>query len=1199
MPRELDDEEFAAAFMSSVGDDDDDHFLLLGVPRPLTGDGGSADGEGGSDGQRLLRLLDEAAGRLGNPEGARAVGRVEDRRSVDGVVDGRFLGPHVVDFGSARAGPTTTFSVNQPPQSRTWTAAAAANAVEEQPSQYRKQQTVVDDGNGRYIQRKDAVDEGGGYGRLADGLATRGWIQIPADPSPCVNSGQHTGIGLDLPHGDRRREPKPGAMTLDRIRIDATETDRMQLSVGEIPLSPRSPPSTGILSPSGRRSAIPVPMWLNPAGATAARSKVGGGDATTSSVAGVIAGRGPSTSPMTSTSFSPPVTSAQHQPWTTTAANNTSPLMPQPTSSKQRPQPCAGRDDVTNRRAGNDVTSYAGGGAGAFRRGDPARASMFERGSPRHQPARKTTSGTQQQQQAVAARRNVPQLHAARRVVPSDRPRSVTPPPAPVHNGDIHVFSPPAPLQPSYAASTAATRGRSSTGQQQPLTSTTNDRGQPTAVQRRDAGEMSGNVVVGGSRNSDRPYRGGGAGDSGGVSVGNSTDVHRMKQINESSSPEHSRTSSTHQPLTVDLTVATGSTNTVKDLYDDSSSKHSGSNIWECRVTITDVSDIIANLGSTDWMARRDGLVSLENMFRTGACLTAVDLKKVTDIFTRMFHDPQTKVFSVFIEVLVDFITTHSNDLGHWLPIALPRLFLKLNSELRASTLTKVHQALDTVRETFPSDLQLDVIARFINDQAQTYGLKVKEAVLDYLHELVLGMDTLDLVNSPTLQTLLLRVIMLTTDPQSAEVRHMAQAVIAAMFNLNSPEFVLAMTSQPKGAQDLVSRILKAHMYSTSAAADGGEQQQQRHYDQPRVAFVTNNGLPNSTAAARDVTDRNANQRRKVCQKVASAGGNVQLSPDSTTTTGVGSSTSPLKRISHLPTRLSQSEDSSNVPAAGSKLVKPRQLRRDCYSTDSGVVTADDLALADESSPETKTSPPFDSTSENDSDATELFGGNSVLTFCTRNVPFELTIDGNPTERRRQWVETVQTLSDNTARAESRKLAMRQLIDSLPTNSASISPSTVKSLLAVLLSATSANDEVSILASECAAMLLDSAVLPSERCLLLTELVDQVAAAGPEIAAAAAVNLATLQMLKSRLDDVVDLSRHETLSVITRSLIKAYENDDSQVRKASVDVLVKLYLKVGDLLWSHVHGLADYKVNYLRTRFRRAAVQKLCVADAV
>ena len=74
------------------------------------------------------------------------------------------------------------------------------------------------------------------------------------------------------------------------------------------------------------------------------------------------------------------------------------------------------------------------------------------------------------------------------------------------------------------------------------------------------------------------------------------------------------------------------------------------------------------------------------------------DVRKVAEIFTRMFHDPQSKVLTVFAETLVDFVAIHADDLSQWLPILLPRLFLKLVSDIRGSIYTKVEKALQAVR---------------------------------------------------------------------------------------------------------------------------------------------------------------------------------------------------------------------------------------------------------------------------------------------------------------------------------------------------------------------------------------------------------------------------------------------------------------------------------------------------------------------
>ena len=75
------------------------------------------------------------------------------------------------------------------------------------------------------------------------------------------------------------------------------------------------------------------------------------------------------------------------------------------------------------------------------------------------------------------------------------------------------------------------------------------------------------------------------------------------------------------------------------------------------------------------------------------------DLKRITDIFTRMFHDPQKKVFVMLVEVLADFFYVHADDLGYWVPIVLPRLFAKIGgNDLRGSVHSKIQRALDEAR---------------------------------------------------------------------------------------------------------------------------------------------------------------------------------------------------------------------------------------------------------------------------------------------------------------------------------------------------------------------------------------------------------------------------------------------------------------------------------------------------------------------
>lgn len=47
---------------------------------------------------------------------------------------------------------------------------------------------------------------------------------------------------------------------------------------------------------------------------------------------------------------------------------------------------------------------------------------------------------------------------------------------------------------------------------------------------------------------------------------------------------------------------------------------------------------------SSQWSERKEGLMSLQYYITHIRSLTPVELKRVTEIFTRMFHDPHAKV---------------------------------------------------------------------------------------------------------------------------------------------------------------------------------------------------------------------------------------------------------------------------------------------------------------------------------------------------------------------------------------------------------------------------------------------------------------------------------------------------------------------------------------------------------------------------
>lgn len=90
--------------------------------------------------------------------------------------------------------------------------------------------------------------------------------------------------------------------------------------------------------------------------------------------------------------------------------------------------------------------------------------------------------------------------------------------------------------------------------------------------------------------------------------------------------------------------------------------------------------------------------MGLQHFLSNGNTLTATELRKVTDIFTKMFMDSHTKVFSLFFDTLNELVATHSEDLADWLYVLCARLLNKLGSDLLGSIQAKIHKTLDVVR---------------------------------------------------------------------------------------------------------------------------------------------------------------------------------------------------------------------------------------------------------------------------------------------------------------------------------------------------------------------------------------------------------------------------------------------------------------------------------------------------------------------
>ncbi|XP_051791836.1 CLIP-associating protein 2 isoform X20 [Erpetoichthys calabaricus] len=232
-----------------------------------------------------------------------------------------------------------------------------------------------------------------------------------------------------------------------------------------------------------------------------------------------------------------------------------------------------------------------------------------------------------------------------------------------------------------------------------------------------------------------------------------------------------------------------------------------------------DVAEVLNRCASSNWSERKEGLLGLQNLLKNQRTLSRVELKRLCEIFTRMFADPHSKVFSMFLETLVDFIQVHKEDLQDWLFVLLTQLLKKMGADLLGSVQAKVQKALDVTRESFPNDLQFNILMRFTVDQTQTPNLKVKVAILKYIETLAVQMDPGDFVNSSETRLAVSRIITWTTEPKSTELRKAAQAVLISLFQLNTPEFTMLLGALPKTFQDSATKLLQNHLRNSGNSA--------------------------------------------------------------------------------------------------------------------------------------------------------------------------------------------------------------------------------------------------------------------------------------------------------------------------------------------------------------------------------------------
>nr|XP_056713882.1 CLIP-associating protein 2 isoform X3 [Euleptes europaea] len=639
-----------------------------------------------------------------------------------------------------------------------------------------------------------------------------------------------------------------------------------------------------------------------------------------------------------------------------------------------------------------------------------------------------------------------------------------------------------------------------------------------------------------------------------------------------------------------------------------------------------DVAEVLNRCASSNWSERKEGLLGLQNLLKNHRTLSRVELKRLCEIFTRMFADPHSKVFSMFLETLVDFIQVHKEDLQDWLFVLLTQLLKKMGADLLGSVQAKVQKALDVTRESFPNDLQFNILMRFTVDQTQTPSLKtvkpalqdqlrsfwsskVKVAILKYIEILAQQMDPGDFVNSSETRLAVSRIITWTTEPKSSDVRKAAQSVLISLFELNTPEFTMLLGALPKTFQDGATKLLHNHLRNTGNGSQGSMgspltrpvPRSPASWSSP-LTSPTNTSQNTLSPSAFDYDTENMNS-----EDIYSSLRGVTEAIQNFSFRSQEDMNEPMKRDS-------KKEDGDSI-CSGSGI----DLRAGSGATDTGRTALDNKTsllntMPPHSSPRSRDYNPYNYT-----DSIGSFNKSAL-----KEAMFDDDADQFPNEPPLDHsdlvAELLKELSNHNERVEERKAALYELMKLTQEESFGIWDEHFKTILLLLLETLGDKEhairalalkvlreilrhqparfrnyaELTIMktleahkdphkevvrSAEDAATMLATSISPDQCIKVLCPIIQT---------ADYPINLAAIKMQTKVIERVPKETLAQLLPEIVPGLIQGYDNSESSVRKSCVFCLVAIHAVIGDELKPHLSQLTGSKMKLLNLYIKRA-----------
>ncbi|XP_065483531.1 CLIP-associating protein 2 isoform X3 [Caloenas nicobarica] len=623
-----------------------------------------------------------------------------------------------------------------------------------------------------------------------------------------------------------------------------------------------------------------------------------------------------------------------------------------------------------------------------------------------------------------------------------------------------------------------------------------------------------------------------------------------------------------------------------------------------------DVAEVLNRCASSNWSERKEGLLGLQNLLKNQRTLSRVELKRLCEIFTRMFADPHSKVFSMFLETLVDFIQVHKEDLQDWLFVLLTQLLKKMGADLLGSVQAKVQKALDVTRESFPNDLQFSILMRFTVDQTQTPSLKVKVAILKYIETLAQQMDPGDFVNSSETRLAVSRIITWTTEPKSSDVRKAAQSVLISLFELNTPEFTMLLGALPKTFQDGATKLLYNHLRNTGNSGQGSvgsplirpTPRSPGSWSSP-LSSPTNTSQNTLSPSAFDYDTENMNS-----EDIYSSLRGVTEAIQNFSFRSQEDMNEPVKRDS-------KKDDGDSICSASGIV----DLRAGGGVSDSGRTALDNKTsllntMPPHSSPRSRDYNPY-----NYSDGISSFN-KSALKEAMFDDDADQFPDEPPMDHSDLVAELLKELSNHNERVEERKAALYELMKLTQEESFGVWDEHFKTILLLLLETLGDKEhairalalkvlreilrnqparfknyaELTIMktleahkdphkevvrSAEEAASMLATSISPDQCIKVLCPIIQT---------ADYPINLAAIKMQTKVIERVSKETLTQLLPEIVPGLIQGYDNSESSVRKACVFCLVAIHAVIGDELKPHLSQLTGSKMKLLNLYIKRA-----------